>query len=329
MSSIFKSINASVPAQHLRAFDAGRDMIAVADLVELCFAETLDVDGQRYLNQMRSVARSPGFMRWATAVGDWASIPISGFVWEEDGRIVGNLNLMPYFLHGQQRFLIANVAVHPDYRRRGIARSLTARAIDAANHRGAGSVWLHVREDNPAAVSLYRSLGFVERARRDTWYSEKSSPQAADDVGWTFGALSPHHWGQVSSWLKRVYPGELTWHLPMDLFAMRPGILGLVYRILMDKDVRQWGVFQNGDLVGALYIQISNTQASPIWLATSTQIDDSLIGAMLRFVRRKLPARQLLMLDYPAHQARSVITDVGFQLHQTLIWMNVVFANRP
>src|SRR5512139_1351996 len=118
---------------------------------------------------MHSAARNPGYMRWASAVADHASIPLSGFVWEEDGRLVGNLSLIPFLNQGRQYYLIANVAVDPNNRRRGIARALTEAAIEQVRNRGVGAVWLHVREDNIPAYNLYTSLGFVEKACRTTW----------------------------------------------------------------------------------------------------------------------------------------------------------------
>jgi RimJ/RimL family protein N-acetyltransferase len=56
---------------------------------------------------------------------------------------------------------MSNVAVLDDYRGRGIGRSLVETAIDAVLQRGGHTVYLYVREDNPAAVHLYSSVGFV------------------------------------------------------------------------------------------------------------------------------------------------------------------------
>ena len=116
----------------MRPFDVRRDLAPVADLVEQCFADTLDPDGERYLEQMRAASRNPGFLHFAAAASEWSSVPLSGYVWEEDGKVVGNISLIPFALHNQRNYLIANVATHPAYRRRGIARSLTAQAVEHA-----------------------------------------------------------------------------------------------------------------------------------------------------------------------------------------------------
>ena len=121
---------------HLRPFDVRHDLSRVADLVELCFADSLDPDGQNYLRQMRSAARNPVYLHWASAAAERVPMPLSGYVWEEDKRLVGNLTLIPFNVHGRRYYLIANVAVHPEFRRLGIARKLTSRAIQHAQQHG-------------------------------------------------------------------------------------------------------------------------------------------------------------------------------------------------
>ena len=80
------------------------------------------------------------------------------------GRIVGNLSLIPFVRRGHVVYLIANVAVHPDYRRRGIARQLTQTALDYLRQRGVSSAWLQVRDDNPVGLSPLPLAGLC-RAR--------------------------------------------------------------------------------------------------------------------------------------------------------------------
>jgi ribosomal protein S18 acetylase RimI-like enzyme len=148
MSAITTTLASS--ARHLRPFDIRRDLDPVADLVETCFAETLDEDGKRYVHQMHSAARNPGYLRWASAVADHASIPLSGFVWEENDKVVGNLSLIPFLNQGRQYYLIANVAVDPEYRRQGIARALTEAAMEQVRNRGLVRRWPHVRREYPS-----------------------------------------------------------------------------------------------------------------------------------------------------------------------------------
>lgn len=62
---------------------------------------------------------------------------------------------------------ILNVAVHPDFRRRGIARKL----IEWCWHRCPGEVFLEVRESNAAARYFYESMGFTDIGHRPEYYS--------------------------------------------------------------------------------------------------------------------------------------------------------------
>jgi len=50
---------------HVRALNVIRDLPTVADLIELCFSNTLDNDGQRYLSDLRRASRDAGLTRWA------------------------------------------------------------------------------------------------------------------------------------------------------------------------------------------------------------------------------------------------------------------------
>jgi len=62
---------------------------------------------------------------------------------------------------------IKDLAVAPRMRRRGLGRGLMLRTFDVFAHRGSQHVDLKVREDNAAAIALYKSLGMrtIERLR--------------------------------------------------------------------------------------------------------------------------------------------------------------------
>ena len=67
---------------------------------------------------------------------------------------------------------IHNIAVHPDYRRRAIGRSLLAHVVAAAQERSSVRVTLEVRKSNDAAQQLYKSLGFAITGERRGYYSD-------------------------------------------------------------------------------------------------------------------------------------------------------------
>jgi ribosomal-protein-alanine N-acetyltransferase len=67
---------------------------------------------------------------------------------------------------------INNVAVRPEYRRRGIGASLLNRILDKARERKAKAAFLEVRSTNEAAQVLYEKCGFKAIARRANYYSD-------------------------------------------------------------------------------------------------------------------------------------------------------------
>ena len=84
-------------------------------------------------------------------------------------RIAGFIVVRETF-HGdtdsRAEYEILNIAVHPDFRKRGVATALLKNELAS----GANYV-LEVRESNVPAQTLYRKLGFVEIGRRAKYYS--------------------------------------------------------------------------------------------------------------------------------------------------------------
>jgi ribosomal-protein-alanine N-acetyltransferase len=69
---------------------------------------------------------------------------------------------------------IADVAVAPSARRRGVARALLERMMAEAVDAGVRALYLEVRESNAAARALYGSLGFSQVGRRRGYYQQPS-----------------------------------------------------------------------------------------------------------------------------------------------------------
>lgn len=66
---------------------------------------------------------------------------------------------------------IANVAVHPDWRGRGVGSALLDDVLAAARARATAAVYLEVRASNDTAQALYASRGFEQVGRRRRYYS--------------------------------------------------------------------------------------------------------------------------------------------------------------
>ena len=63
-----------------------------------------------------------------------------------------------------------NVAVHPDFRRKGIAEALVNDLVENLKQVGSHCLTLEVRASNTPAITLYEKLGFSEIGRRKNYY---------------------------------------------------------------------------------------------------------------------------------------------------------------
>jgi ribosomal-protein-alanine N-acetyltransferase len=87
---------------------------------------------------------------------------------EADGGVVGYIGMMYVLDEGY----ISNVAVHPDFRRRGVADAL----LDALEARARALLLsfltLEVRQSNAPAVALYEKHGYRIAGRRRNYYEK-------------------------------------------------------------------------------------------------------------------------------------------------------------
>jgi ribosomal protein S18 acetylase RimI-like enzyme len=306
-------------SEHIRPINILRDLPKVADLIELCFASNLDSEGQSYVRQMRRASSDASFMKWAMNAVEGASMPLSGFVWEQDGRVVGNASLVPFHRKGRRIYLIANVATHPNYRRRGIARALTERTMQLARQRGGTELWLHVRDDNPGAIRMYSDLGFEERAWRTSWHSQTQSAPASSPSA-TITTRASHLWPQQLAWLNQLHPEELAWYRSWNWMSLRPGLWNWLYRAFVEFEQRQWAGFKEDKLQGVLAWNPTQ-RANLLWLACAPDSDEHTLTALLSRARRELGHRRKLSLEHPADHNVAAIQAAGFEISRTLVWM--------
>ena len=63
-----------------------------------------------------------------------------------------------------------NIAVHPDFRRQGIAEAMVDALITELHEQGSRCLTLEVRASNEPAKQLYRKLGFIPIGKRPNYY---------------------------------------------------------------------------------------------------------------------------------------------------------------
>lgn len=134
-------------------------------------------DQDRILALYTAVAAVPGGL--ARSVSELSAGYIAGFmdraaangielVWEEDGRILGEIHASGQGMAGFAHLLTdLTIAVAPDGQGRGVGRALFAGLLEEVtlHRKEITRVELFVRESNLRARNLYASLGLVEEGR--------------------------------------------------------------------------------------------------------------------------------------------------------------------
>lgn len=121
-----------------------RHIKEIARLEELCFSEPWSEEG--ILESYRLGTRF--------------------FVAEADRRIAGYIGIKAVVDEGY----ITNIAVFPEFRRKGVAIALLDKIFEYAKEKRLSFVSLEVRPSNTPAVSLYQKTGFKEEGRRKDFY---------------------------------------------------------------------------------------------------------------------------------------------------------------
>jgi len=85
-----------------------------------------------------------------------------------EGNIIGYI-CINFHLHESQ---ILNLAVHPDFRRRGVATILMDEAIRELRKRRCVFMYLKVRVSNTGAQKFYELLGFKVESVRKKYYAD-------------------------------------------------------------------------------------------------------------------------------------------------------------
>lgn len=117
----------------------------VAALEKLCFSDPWSE------NSVASELNNP-LSFWLVAVEDDA---VAGYIGSQS--VMGESDMM-------------NVAMHPDYRRKGYAEALVLALCDVLKERGNTTLALEVRASNEPAKALYEKLGFAQAGRRPNYY---------------------------------------------------------------------------------------------------------------------------------------------------------------
>lgn len=335
-SSTLPSTQQQTERGGLRPVRLRQDLGSIADLIELSFGDDMDSAGRAAVREMRSLSRS-GPLLWLLALMDRGLRSMNkGFVWTNPpmGHLVGNVSI--YDIHLPKTLVIANVAVHPEFRRRGIARSLMEAALKRARQRGAKTVLLQVDAENEGARHLYASLGFIEERvfTRWQWYPTYTAViparrNSAPDIT----LRSRHEWKAIQNLAEEIRPnscGGLGWLRPTSPDTFKQTFGDTLLSILGVQN-RQWWVARvpenRNRLLAAMSIQ--NTFGSryrPVELlvepAAQGQLEHDMLGFAMRLVA---DYRRGLLLEHPDDDeaANVVFVENNFKRRRRLLHMRL------
>lgn len=308
---------------NIRPIEIRKDLSSIADLIERCFFETMDDEGKDYVRNVRQIARGLGGFYLEHTTPESSPLPFHGYVWIEDGKIIGNLTLIVVRRLSKHTYLIANVAVEPQHRGRGIAKALTERALQHVQENDGKKVLLQVRDDNPPAQHIYLSNGFSEDFRRTTWVWKERPAMLADPVNdLRVTSRRKEEWTQERAWLEELYPKGVSWNLPYDINRLKPGFWTWLNVFLMGGSTRSWSARVGGTLQGTAIHESGLESVDFVWLAGSPAYESLVIPKLLQTVTRYTSSFRKLQINYPATRGESAFLAAGFRKLNTLIWMS-------
>lgn len=89
-------------------------------------------------------------------------------VCKDGDKVIGFIGAWLIASEGQ----ITNLAVHPDYRKKGIGKKLMKSLISSLKNEDCNAITLEVRESNTVAKNLYKNLGFLSEGIRKNFYED-------------------------------------------------------------------------------------------------------------------------------------------------------------
>jgi ribosomal protein S18 acetylase RimI-like enzyme len=307
-------------------------MGSVADLIQEAFAEDLDQAGHSMLREMRAMGRLGPLLWWLDGAGAGGYQMLSGFVWLEEGHIVGNVTITRAS-HIIDRWIISNVAVAAPYRGRGIARSLLRAALDMIREQRGRSVALQVRDDNQVAVYVYQTMGFkllfgTAHLRMDAVPPVDQLPLPAAHLRPLTGADSHAAYRLACAAMSKAAQDEY----PVRLSHFQVGLeqrLTDWFRMMIGKTPTLRLVAENDGHLHAMVTVQPGGRGSESLIALTVhpdargEIEPALIDHALRHIGRW--SRGPVVTRQPTYHAEGVaaFTARGFRTERTLLWMKL------
>ncbi|MDX1413557.1 MAG: GNAT family N-acetyltransferase [Candidatus Promineifilaceae bacterium] len=307
----------------LRRINPNKDYPELVELLRLVFGQEAEGEGQIFGNA--SGDQGPSFL-WRF---DPQMAKLSpGFVWEKEGKIVGNVTLLPSQPAG--RYLVANVAVHPNHRRQGIARLLMDAVVQDVRYRRGREILLQVVQNNQKAIGLYHSMAFENLGSMTTWRSSVSRLRelAENDSAVVVQSLPKNRWKEAYRLDCHALPPDLNWPAPRSATYYKSGVLRRIVRLFSGQNSRSFvSEDDRGQLTGLATIFSEWGRPHQIAIRIHSDwkglLELPLLNSVVREVRY-MPRRNVRITHNADDETMNqLLFDVGFRRQRTLTHMRL------
>lgn len=313
-----------------RPVNLRKDVPQVLALLNIAFRDSLDGEETRPLNSA-SLTQKPWIV---TRLQQLSRGLVPGFVWDESGSIVGNVSLLTSKIRG--RYLVANVAVHPEFRRQGIARSLMETAIQSVREAGGHELLLQVRRENIAAIDLYEALGFRRLGSMTSWYATfrqfRLLPLAERGMsldhgdGFFIRPLRRSEWRMAYRIDTSVVDPNLHWPEPLAGDHYRLGLWRWFSNLISGRKAETWiAEDEEGELAGLGAILSEWGRLHTLSLRVPPDARERVQRPLLAKLLRRLQHshRRNVRIDHPADDeiASNLLRQANFNPRRTLTTM--------
>jgi L-amino acid N-acyltransferase YncA len=260
-----------------------------------------------------------------------------GFVWMEKGRIVGNVTVHRRYSE-KKGWFISNLAVHPDYRRRGIARGLVSAGVQMAQQKGARRISLEMRTDNFAARRLYAELGFTEvNSVSSLKLDPVVPPSSAASEGYAIEIVKPGQWRELFRLAEEALSPEAREILPPSEELQQPSLVRRLVSstadFLQGRTTIRLAASKQGEFAAVVTLRTggllgAHTLTVMVHPAHRGKVEEILLASALSVLETSR-SRALQAKIHPSYpHARSICEQYGFVEETTLDLLTLRLENR-
>jgi ribosomal protein S18 acetylase RimI-like enzyme len=321
------------PQTGIRPLNPARDLGQLADLIENAFGDELSEDGRRVLYEIRLLSWFGPLNFLLDGSRSEVDSMFSGFVWEQAGRVVGNVTVNRPTGHAS-RWQISNVAVLDSFRQQGIGHKLVEAAIDLIVSRGGRVAYLFVRNDNPAALQLYRSFGFTEVDRTTDLRLAPPQVRASPPRIQLLHALRPDQGHSLYELVRRAEGTGRRWlyTIRRSQYVQSPDerFLRRIESLFTAEKRQCWGVYDETDLRAAAILRTTRLwnlrpHRAQLWVHPNWRgrIEDRLAQDVVSILSQSAVRAALVSLPDCEEPAIEALLRCGFQHVRTLTMMRL------